>query len=233
MKRESAPAEKSSGFDAFAGEYREMLDRSVSLSGESGEYFAEVKAHYLTSVLGEDFRGLLLDFGCGIGLLTRLLVKHFPQSEVDGFDISRTSVEQIELELARRATFTSNADELRVDYDAIVVANVLHHVKPEERPATMAFLAARLARNGRLFIFEHNPLNPVTRAAVDRCPFDEDAVLLRKNEAVRLLRNAGLKIERTQYIVFFPRFLRALRPLERYLGWWPIGAQYALVATTR
>jgi hypothetical protein len=32
------------------------------------------------------------------------------------------------------------------------------------------------------------------------------------------------------YIVFFPRWLSGLRPLEEYLGWCQLGAQYAVVA---
>ncbi len=34
-------------FDRFARDYGEVLDKSVSISGESGEYFSEYKARYV------------------------------------------------------------------------------------------------------------------------------------------------------------------------------------------
>ena len=35
---------------------------------------------------------------------------------------------------------------------------------------------------------------------------------------------------RTSYLFFFPRFLRALRPLERWATRVPLGAQYGIIA---
>lgn len=75
-------------------------------------------------------------------------------------------------------------------------------------------------------------MNPVTRWAVAHCPFDEDAVLVPRREAVRYLRIAGLGITHRDYIVFFPRTLAALRSVGPWLGWCPLGAQYALIAHT-
>jgi hypothetical protein len=37
---------------------------------------------------------------------------------------------------------------------------------------------SRLKEDGHFIIFEHNPINPVTRHLVKNCPFDADAVLL-------------------------------------------------------
>ena len=52
---------------------------------------------------------------------------------------------------------------------------------------------ARVLRPGGIAaIFEHNPLNPLTRRVVSNCVFDEDAVLLRRRRARGLLRQAGL-----------------------------------------
>jgi hypothetical protein len=53
---------------------------------------------------------------------------------------------------------------------------------------------ARVTRpGGMVAIIEHNPLNPVTRHIVSRCPFDRDAVLLRCGTGARLLAGAGLE----------------------------------------
>jgi len=216
-------------FDQFAGNYKHVLDQSIAISGEDSTYFAEYKARYLARILGAEFSGKILDFGCGVGLLSAFVKKHLPKSRLDGFDVSRESIARIDHSLTGQGVFTSDPDHLARDYDFIVVANVLHHVVPKERQATVNELAARLAAHGKLSIIEHNPANPITRRAVDRCPFDEDAILLRSTEAQSLMQSAGLTLLRRDYIVFMPRPLARLRPLEPWLSWIPLGAQYAVL----
>ncbi len=220
---------QASGFDEFASSYQVLLDSSIAITGESADYFAGVKARYAASALGAGFAGSLLDFGCGIGLLSRALAKQFPAARRDGFDPSGRSIAAIQPELAQSGRFTSDENDLRWNYDAIVVANVLHHVPLGDRRAVVHSLAKRLSPEGRLFIFEHNPLNPLTRRAVDRCEFDADAVLLPCREALGYLALAGIEVVQRQYIVFFPRWLKALRALEPKLTWCPLGAQYVVV----
>jgi hypothetical protein len=88
---------------------------------------------------------------------------------------------------------------------------------------------ARLRDGGSLIVFEHNPYNPLTRWAVSQCPFDGDAVLLRNGETLGRFQLADFRILRSDFIVFFPRWLAPLRPLEPHLNWIPCGAQYAVV----
>jgi SAM-dependent methyltransferase len=112
-----------------------------------------------------------------------------------------------------------------------VLSGVLHHVPRAERLGVLAQVRAKLRPGGRLFVFEHNPLNPVTRRTVATCPFDDDADLLWPWQAKRLLSDAAFRQVRLDYIVFFPRPLAALRPLEPRLGWLPLGAQQLVVGT--
>ena len=84
---------------------------------------------------------------------------------------------------------------------------------------------------GQIFVFEHNMLNPLTVKAVKDCPFDEDAILLPRSELLGLARDAGFTDIRVRYVVFFPRVLAVFRPLEPFLGWVPLGAQYVLQAS--
>ena len=147
-----------------------------------------------------------------------------------GFDVSDASIDAMDPRLRKRGRFTSRLGELDADYDAIVVSNVMHHIRPDERQRTVSELAARLDTGGRLVIFEHNPLNPVTRWVVAHCPFDDDAILLPRRETSSYLSNAGLRLSRLDYVLFFPGILGWLRPLERGLAWCPLGAQYTLVA---
>jgi SAM-dependent methyltransferase len=218
-------------FDRFAGDYSQILDGSLSLSGEDSSYFAEYKALYLRRVLGSSFAGKVLDFGCGVGLLSRFLRAHLPAARVDGFDVSQDSIAKVDSALTSQGLFTSSSQELGKNYDLIVVANVMHHVAPDLRPTVVQDMASRLCPGGSISIFEHNPANPVTRWVVEHCPFDDDAILLRPSETAAYLEAAGLKQKRRDYTVFMPSFMRWLRPLESSLGWLPFGAQYVILAT--
>lgn len=221
----------SAEFDDFANHYRDLLDQSISASGESGEYFANFKAQYTSRILGCEFFGTILDYGCGVGLLTGFLLQSFPQAQVFGFDPSQASIRMASPEVSSRAHLTADETALPPKVDAIVLANVMHHVPQAERQSLITALAQKLLPSGKLFIFEHNPANPVTRAAVCRCAFDRDAVLLRPHEVIRYIRQAQLDMLQHEYVVFFPRLLKWLRPMEKVLTWCPLGAQYAVVST--
>jgi SAM-dependent methyltransferase len=217
-------------FDHYADDYTDILDRNVSISGRDSKYFAEYKAMYLRRMLGAGFAGKVLDFGCGVGLLSESLRKQLPAAGLNGFDISRSSIAQVDSELALNGVFTSCKEDLADDYDLIVVANVFHHIPVAARKEVMRELSERLAPGGLLCIFEHNPANPVTRWMVAHCPFDDDAVLLPPSETVDRVQQAGLQLKRREYTLFAPIFLRLLLPLETWLRQLPLGAQYAVVA---
>jgi hypothetical protein len=90
---------------------------------------------------------------------------------------------------------------------------------------------ARVTRPGGLVcIIEHNPLNPMTRLAVNRCPFDEDAVLLRSRKCEALLARAGAANIQTSFFLLLPTKMRLARRFETVLGALPFGAQYLTCA---
>lgn len=213
-------------FDLFAKSYRELVDKSVRVSGESAEYFAAYKARYVASTFESTKIKTVLDYGCGIGTLAEQLRSHIPAARIDGFDPSEDSVGRIPPSLLKQGSYTSNLDSLENGYDLIVISNVLHHVEPVRRPSVVAQAFSKLAPGGRLVIFEHNPINPLTRWAVSQCPFDSDAILLRNSEVRSLLEKSELQKLRRDFIVFFPHWLAAFRPIERHLSWLPLGAQF-------
>lgn len=220
----STPPEK---FDRYAREYLGLHQRSIESSGESPTYFAEYKLRCLERLEGVAFDEPILDFGCGIGMLTEQLVKRF--SQVHGFDPSKESL-ALAAPRAPAATFTDATARIPGGHFALIVMScVLHHIVPAERERVLRDALAKLRPGGRLVVFEHNPLNPLTRRAVAQCPFDDDAVLLWPREARRLLGRSGYENVRRDFIVFLPRALSKLRWMEPHLRLIPLGAQMMLV----
>jgi SAM-dependent methyltransferase len=210
-------------FDRYARSYDEIHARNLAPGGEPPAYYAAYKQGIVERILGRGFSLPILDYGCGVGALTSLLSRSF--RTVHGYDPSAESL-RVARERARDARFFERPQALpRGEYGAVILANVLHHVAPADRPAFLGEVTALLRSGGALIAFEHNRLNPVTRTIVAACPFDEGARLLHSGELIRLLRGAGLRSIRRDYIVFFPRPLRLLRPLEPMLRWLPLGAQ--------
>lgn len=224
-------------FDKHAGDYREVHRQNIRASGEDPEYFAEYKAKHTASRLKghpphESLR--ILDFGCGIGSTIPQLRKALPNAVITGADPSGESVRIARESLPGIADFhVIDGEALPFEdgtFDAVVVACVFHHIPPDKRPHWIAEIHRVTRPGGHLFVFEHNTLNPLTLKAVRDCPFDEDAILLPKKELVQLTDRGGYGDVDTQYIVFFPRILSYLRPLEPSLGWIPFGAQYVVHA---
>lgn len=216
-------------FDAHATTYKEQLEQGIEASGENAEYFADYKARWLKKILGRDFQGKILDYGCGIGLLTEALSKEIPGAHLTGFDPSAQSIALARENVPGEIHLCSSLDENAGSFDLALLANVLHHVQPPARPDLMETLKSRLAPKGRVLIWEHNPLNPMTRRVVAKIPFDRDAVLLPVQEVAALLQEAGFEVERRDFVVFFPALLAKLRWLEPSLRGCPLGAQHVTI----
>jgi trans-aconitate methyltransferase len=162
------------------------------------------------------------------------IAARFPGAVVAGCDVSEKS-----LRVAQRANpgvvffaAGAKAGAPPEPFDLVVTANVLHHVPLPERGGVVTEMRSLLASGGSLVVFEHNPYNPVTRRLVSTCPFDRDAVLLTPRQTAMLLAAAGLSVRARRYILFFPAFLRALRFLEKPLGFLPLGGQYCIYAVS-
>jgi SAM-dependent methyltransferase len=172
------------------------------------------------SLLGRGFDKPVLDFGCGIGELTRLLAQSFPT--VHGYD---PSAENVKLARTRTpsAVFFDDPETLPGGhYGAIVLAHVVRYVPPANRPGLMRMLFDKSAAGGWIIAFENNPENPLVRRAG---PLDEGAGLLGASDLRALLRKAGFKSTARAYVGFFPRALSRLWPLEKRLTWLPLGRE--------
>jgi len=219
-------------FDNYASDYQLLVTENVRVTGEPSEYFGSYKAAYVARRIAPPKGSKILDYGCGIGTLSKYLKEALPGAQIDGFDVSRESVERIDMNLLNQGTFTDSLDQLGHSYDLVVLSNVLHHVRPTDRGNLISDSVSRLAIGGKLVIFEHNPMNPLTRWAVSQCPFDGDAILLPSSES-RGFFGGRMRLMWRDYIVFFPRWLKWFRPFEPALRWCPLGAQYAVVVERR
>jgi SAM-dependent methyltransferase len=213
-------------FDRHAATYHEAHAASIKASGEPTTYFAEYKIRCLERM---GAKAPILDFGCGIGNLTEQLVKAY--DDVHGYDPSTESLRMAEPR-APGAIFHDHIQSIpNAAFATAILAGVLHHVAPAERAALLGDVKSKLSAGGRIVVFEHNPWNPLTRRVVANCPFDDDAILLWPWELKRVLHDAGFVDVDLRYIVFFPKFLAALRPLEPKLARLFLGAQTMCTAT--
>jgi len=223
-------------FDRFASTYSGTVNSAIRASGESADFFAQLKTDHVRRVLGPASPRSILDFGCGVGISTRALARSFPSAQVIGCDASSESISAARGEaesMRRRIRFVVHGQSgLPLDdssVDVVFAGCVFHHIDAGGQAAWLRELRRVLAINAPLFIFEHNPYNPLTLQVVKSCPFDEGVRLLRPRYAARLVRSAGFRVDRPHYYFFFPRMLRCLRPLERRLDWFPLGGQYYVV----
>jgi len=224
-------------FDNFSQNYTKIHNQNIKISGESSEYFSEYKVKVLDDFysrynLKKDIK--ILDLGCGIGKLEKSFAQYFPQAKIWGIDPSQESVQICSNENKNSNIIFSIFDGKHIPFDdiffdAIVISTVLHHVSIDERKALLQECYRVLCPKAHVFIFEHNPLNILTRYIVKTCVFDKDAHLLTANISKRLLEQSNFKIKELNYIVFFPKILKSLRPLERKLRWCCLGAQYCIV----
>src|SRR5579859_7992447 len=213
-------------FDRHIESYDQLVAESIKASGEPITYFVEYKVQCLKRLGVEE---PILDFGCGIGNLTKRLVETY--GRVHGYD---PSVESLRVAATRAAGAVMHEDVAQIpagEFRTVVVAGVLHHVEPAARVDLLGKIAEKMAPGGRVVVFEHNPWNPLTRRAVAPCAFDDDAVLLWPWQIRSALTQVGFRDVDLRYIVFFPRFLASLRPLEPKLSWLFLGAQTMCIAT--
>lgn len=224
-----------SEFDRYIDDYKTMLDESLAPLGGSNDYYLLQKVNLLKNATEQTSIQSILDFGCGLGGTTLMLKNAFLQSRVVGIDISELSLDKARQHCSS-IEFGCTSDKEFMDscvgaFDIIYVANVFHHVSPEDRISVMESLKLMLTDKGKIFFFEHNPYNPITKWVVSRCKFDESAILLLPKESRLLFKKAGFKIESTKYILFFPYILRYFSKVEIFFGWLPLGAQYCVTAT--
>lgn len=226
----------SAEFDSFADEYYQQHVVNIAITGENPEYFHGYKVKFLRDVIlriGVD-SARILDFGSGIGNSIPYVRRLLPGSALTCADVSQRSLEISETRYPNLGrNLLIEGERIPADdnsFDVTFSACVFHHIPHDEHVHWLTELLRVTRPGGVITVFEHNPLNPLTLRAVNTCPFDTNARLIRASKFVDSYRRAGWRKLRVRYHIFFPRALSALRVLEPHLSWAPIGAQYSIVA---
>ncbi|MCP4192624.1 MAG: class I SAM-dependent methyltransferase [Pirellulaceae bacterium] len=222
-------------FDEFSQNYETLLEDSIAIGGEESSYYlrykiGDVAKHYPPDQQSSAGSLEILDFGAGTGNAIPFWHEFLPSGRLTCLDVSSQSLKvaaKRHPDLANFIAYTPPTLPIDDDrFDLAYAACVFHHIAPEDRIVVLKELWRILKPGGQLFIYEHNPHNPLTQRVVRSCPFDKNAKLIRAKDLSLLLNSLGFQQTTIRYRVFFPRCLRILRPFEELLTWLPLGAQY-------
>jgi SAM-dependent methyltransferase len=219
--------------DSYAGTYAAEVERSISFAGKQLDFFVQAKVDAMLEIAARHLKDVealsALDVGCGIGLTDTLLAPRV--GSLQGVDISEPLLDEARRRNPGTAYELTDGKRLPYDdgaFDIAFTICVMHHVPPADWVDFMAELRRVTRPGGLVFVFEHNPYNPLTRLAVHRCAFDKGVTLLSRSRAARLIRDAGMRVTEQRDILFFPSNRGELRRLEGRLGMLPLGAQYVV-----
>ena len=212
-------------------DYLRDVDESIRFSGLDADFFTAGKARWIcrevVALRSRSSRLRALDIGCGIGVLHPHLIDAV--DELVGVDVS-TDALSVARERNPRVKY-AHYDGQRLpfsdgQFDVGFTVCVLHHVTPGSWQSFLREADRVLRPGGAMLVFEHNPWNPLTRIAVNRCTFDHDAVLLTARRVRKLMTEVGFKEIRSRFIFFTPFRHAEAQWLDERLGFLPLGAQY-------
>jgi len=223
-----------STFDNIADSYDNELKDSLGLYGNRDiSIFAEYKIKIIEKELSKPPANIL-EFGCGIGRNNYFMKKRFSESNIFGCDISERS-----LEIASKTNpavcynkIVNPAELFRIYkerfFDCVFISNVFHHIPFIEHQAWLNALYEIISKDGTIFIFEHNPYNPITRRIFNTSDIDKGAVMLKPSYCQKLLKEAKFTKINLKYTLFFLWRNSFFESVEKILCWLPLGAQYFL-----
>lgn len=157
--------------------------------------------------------GRVLEVGCGLGNLTRLILRSPGVERLHAIDLEPAYVERLRRELAdpRLSVETARAEEFRPDafrgeesgFDFVVSSNVLEHI--DDDAAALANFRAVLRPSGLVLVLV--PAHPALYSSLDRALSHRRRY--RPEDLERVARAASLAVLR----------VRHFNPLGA-LGWW-------------
>ena len=225
-------------FDAYAVDYAAGMDNPLKRClGSVVVSFVEVKVDWLLRAMRrrgrlEPLRATtrLLDYGCarepcwmccdnGDMKVSWPVATFLPRCSQR---LGAVGPEALRRELSVIESHGTSFDA--ASFDVVVLSAVLHHVEPSVQASRVHRRYSRVLKpGGQVYIFEHNPYNPVTQWVVRHTPIDRNAVLLRPVEVHAELAKAGAGKCETTYLMFSPPRMTFCLLMDRALYWLPLG----------
>lgn len=218
-------------FEKFKDHYPQDVERAISFLGQGVNFFTEIKARYLLNLtrkfLGDLEKVRALDVGCGVGLTDHYLAGSF--GSLNGIDVSEGIIAkarehnptvQYQAYNGKKFPFADEA------FDLVFTICVMQCVPPPSRQSFVQEMYRVTKKGGITVVFEHNPLNPLTRLVVSRCEMNTGLAMIAKRLTKELLKQGGFEIAEQSYILFFPWMGKVFREMEKWFKWLPLGAQY-------
>jgi len=225
-------------FGTYVDNYQQKIQESIDFAGQDADFFIQVKAEMVLDLLkkfcGSPANTKVLDIGSGVGLVDRYLAASVPN--LFGVDIEEDVVNRAKVNNPGVTYSVYDGEYLPFETNTMDFAfaiNVMHHVTPSFWQNFVNEMRRVLRPGGVAVVFEHNPLNPLTRRVVSKCEFDRDAVLLSQNKLSNLFTKSGLALAGDAYILFFPFRGRFFRFIEKGFKWIPLGAQHFVIGLKR
>jgi SAM-dependent methyltransferase len=228
-------------FDKLSEGYHAGFDdRLKGIIGETARDFLKPKVNLLSKVAGRYFQNespsslRMLDFGCGSGDFLAEILEKGVKWQIEGCDVSQGMLAEAKRKhaeaLEKVALWNCSQRELPNEtYNLITAVCVFHHIEPFRWLETARAIFGALKKGGLFLLFEHNPLNPITRWMVTRTEVDKNAVLLQSSTSKGLMKKAGFSNVSAEYFLFFPPRLKLLSGCESVFRRVPLGGQYMMV----
>ena len=213
-------------FSRYAKSYDEHLKANLPCQGESSGFSHSIKWSWRDAGSQMCESGPCSISGVDPGAHCPISLNRFPEAEVWAYDPSEPCTEEAKRQLPAAKVVSREEDIPTNRFDCVFLCNVLHHVPRSAQEDVLCCCRDVLDARGSLFVFEHNPYNPLTRLVFHRCPFDQDAEMLRRSVTCSLAQNAGLRVVDAGYCLFLPVATGGIYRIEDFLGWLPLGAQY-------
>ncbi|MTD46244.1 methyltransferase domain-containing protein [Conexibacter sp. W3-3-2] len=150
-------------FDEFADDYEAALEKGISLSGEDGAYFAQARVTWTARRLLQlgHHPSAALDFGCGTGSTTPLLLGLDGVESVVGTDVSRGLLDVARRDFASPGTaFIPLEEPLEEMFDLAYCNGVFHHIPPGGTRLGGHLCASVPAARGPLRVLGEQPVEP-------------------------------------------------------------------------
>lgn len=220
-------------FDRFARSYEQDLAKSLAVTGEGREFYAQRRIDWTAECmaqLGVSIK-LALDYGCGDGANVPMLAERFHTEQALGVDISSESIAVARRDHAGARVQFLSLNDWKPDgsFDLAFTNGVFHHIPPADRQSCLNTVRRALRPGGWFAFWENNPWNPGTQYVMSRCAFDKHAIKISPRQAKRTLSAAGFEIWRNDSLFYFPRKLSFLRSTESWLRPLPLGGQYLVL----